>query len=47
MTKEELVARPQDLEWEDFEVKAAKGGLPKNTGAFDTAKNMKITKEYR
>ena len=29
MTKEELVARLQDIEWDDFEVKAAKGGLPK------------------
>ena len=30
MTKEELVARLQDIEWNDFEVKAAKGGLPKS-----------------
>ena len=30
MTKEELVARLQDIEWDDFEVKAAKGGLPKS-----------------
>ncbi len=31
MTKEELIRKLADLEWEDFEVKAAKGGLPKNT----------------
>lgn len=30
MTKEELVARLQDIEWDDFEVKAAKGALPKS-----------------
>ena len=30
MTKEELVARLRDIEWEDFEVKAAKSDLPKN-----------------
>ncbi len=30
MTKEELVARLRDIEWDDFEVKAAKTDLPKN-----------------
>ena len=30
MTKEEIVARLRDIEWEDFEVKAAKSELPKN-----------------
>ena len=30
MTKEELVARLQAIEWDDFEVKNAKGGLPKS-----------------
>lgn len=30
MTKEELVARLRDIEWEDFEVKEAKSELPKN-----------------
>ena len=30
MTKQELVARLRDIEWEDFEVKAAKSDLPKN-----------------
>lgn len=30
MTKQELVARLRDIEWEDFEVKAAKSELPKN-----------------
>lgn len=30
MTKEELVARLHDIEWDDFEVKAAKSELPKN-----------------
>ena len=29
MTKEELVARLRDIEWDDFEVKAAKSDLPK------------------
>ena len=28
MTKEELVARLRDIEWDDFEVKAAKSELP-------------------
>lgn len=30
MTKEELVARLRDIEWDDFEVKVAKSDLPKN-----------------
>lgn len=30
MTKEELTARLQDIEWDDFEVKEAKNELPKN-----------------
>ena len=30
MTKDELVAKLHDIEWEDFEVKAAKSELPKN-----------------
>lgn len=38
MTKEELIKRINDLEWEDFEVKEAKSELPKNiwetVGAF-------------
>ena len=40
MTKEELVARLRDIEWDDFEVKAAKSELPKNVwetvSAFST-----------
>lgn len=31
MTKEELIQRLEDLEWEDFEVKEAKGEVPKNS----------------
>ncbi|QLE00938.1 putative DNA binding domain-containing protein [Galbibacter sp. BG1] len=31
MTKDQLISKLADLEWEDFEVKAAKGGLPKDT----------------
>ena len=30
MTKEELIAKLSDLEWEDFEVKEAKGEVPKS-----------------
>ena len=30
MTKQELVTRLHDIEWEDFEVKTAKSELPKN-----------------
>ncbi len=30
MTKEELVGRLRDIEWDDFEVKTAKSELPKN-----------------
>lgn len=30
LTKEELVAKIQDIEWDDFEVKAARTELPKN-----------------
>ena len=30
MTKEELIARLNDIEWNDFEVKEALGGLPKS-----------------
>ena len=30
MTQEELIARLQDIEWDDFEVKTAKSELPKN-----------------
>ena len=29
-TKEELLARLNDIEWNDFEVKEASGGLPKS-----------------
>jgi len=31
MTKEELIQRLDDLEWEDFEVKEAKANVPKNS----------------
>lgn len=38
MTKDELLARLKDIEWNDFEVKEASGGLPKSmwetVGAF-------------
>lgn len=30
MTKDELLLRLQDIEWEDFEVKESKNDLPKN-----------------
>ena len=30
MTKEELLERLKDIEWDDFEVKEASGGLPKS-----------------
>ena len=30
MTKDELLSRLQDIEWEDFEVKSASRELPKN-----------------
>jgi predicted HTH transcriptional regulator len=30
MTKQELIAKLNDIEWEDFKVKSAKGGLPKS-----------------
>ena len=30
MTKEELIDRINDIEWEDFEAKEAKSELPKN-----------------
>lgn len=31
MTRQELINRLQDIEWEDFEVKEAAGGLPKSS----------------
>ena len=31
MTREELIAKIQDFEWDDFEAKEAKTELPKNT----------------
>ena len=31
MTKDELIARLSDVEWEDFEVKEAKSAVPKNS----------------
>lgn len=31
MTREEFVHRLTDLEWEDFEVKTAKGEVPKSS----------------
>lgn len=30
MTKEELLTRLEDIEWDDFEVKGASGGIPKS-----------------
>lgn len=30
MTKDELLSRLQDIEWDDFEVKEAKSELPKS-----------------
>ena len=33
LTKEELVAKIQEIEWDDFEAKAARSELPKNTWA--------------
>lgn len=30
MSKEELLQRLNDIEWDDFEVKEASGGLPKS-----------------
>ena len=30
MTKEELLDRLNDIEWDDFEVKEASGGIPKS-----------------
>jgi ATP-dependent DNA helicase RecG len=31
MTKQELINKLQDIEWEDFEVKQARNEVPKNT----------------
>jgi len=31
MTKQELISKLKDIEWEDFEVKLAKGGVPKSS----------------
>jgi len=31
MTKEELIKRLEDIEWEDFEVKAARSALPQSS----------------
>ncbi len=30
MTQEELLKRLSDIEWDDFEVKEASGGIPKS-----------------
>lgn len=30
MTKEELLDRLKDIEWDDFEIKEASGGIPKS-----------------
>ena len=40
MTKEELLKRLTDIEWDDFEVKEASGGLPQNI--WETETNTKI-----
>ena len=31
MTKQQLITKLQDIEWEDFEVKEASGGVPKSS----------------
>jgi hypothetical protein len=35
MTRDQLIAKLADIEWEDFEVKEAKSDIPKN--AWETA----------
>ena len=37
MTKQQLIDKLSDIEWEDFEVKAAQGGLPKSSWATVSA----------
>jgi hypothetical protein len=32
MTKDDLIQRLQDIEWDDFEVKEARGGFPRAFG---------------
>ncbi len=35
MTKDELIARLSDVEWEDFKVKEARTNVPKNSLKLD------------
>ena len=47
MTKEELLARLNDIEWNDFEVKEASGGLPKSMWeTFSAFSNTEAVGEY-
>ena len=41
LTKEDLISRIQEIEWDDFEAKAAKSELPKNT--WDTVSSFSNT----
>ena len=44
MTKQQLIQKLTDIEWEDFEVKLAKGGVPKSAWE-SVSSDRRATKE--
>lgn len=44
MKKEELLARLNDIEWNDFEVKEASGGIPKSV--FYLCRAIRVLSDY-
>ena len=45
MTKDELITKLKDIEWDDFEVKEAANGLPKSIGETVSAFSVEFSSD--